>query len=88
METANAFITDLDLYTSLAHVFHTSRSDFVVPKIRPMGTHDIVLRDARHPCVEMQDDVEFIPNDCCLERFVSVVLACFCVEPRLKIHQK
>ena len=23
----------------------------------------MVLRDARHPCLEVQDDMSFIPND-------------------------
>jgi len=28
-----------------------------------VGTGDLVLKDARHPCLEVQDDVSFIPND-------------------------
>jgi DNA mismatch repair protein MSH2 len=36
---------------------------FVRPKMHAMGTGDLVLRAARHPCLEMQDDVNFIPND-------------------------
>lgn len=27
------------------------------------GEGDIVLLGARHPCIEVQDDVTFIPND-------------------------
>lgn len=29
----------------------------------PQGTGNLVLRDARHPCLEVQDDVNFISND-------------------------
>jgi len=27
------------------------------------GSGNLVLRGARHPCLEVQDDVNFIPND-------------------------
>ena len=27
------------------------------------GSGILKLKDARHPCLEMQDDVAFIPND-------------------------
>ena len=32
------------------------------------GSGSLILRDARHPCLEVQDDVSFIPNDIEMEK--------------------
>ncbi|KAG0289078.1 MutS-like protein [Linnemannia gamsii] len=40
----------------------------VRPHMTAMGTGDVVLKEARHPCLEAQDDVAFIPNDVSLLR--------------------
>ena len=37
------------------------------------GTGNLVLKDARHPCLEVQDDISFIPND--VEMIKSVLHA-------------
>ena len=42
----------------------------------PQGVGDIVLKGARHPCLEMQDDVAFIANDVNLIRGELAHLQC------------
>ncbi|KAL4958198.1 muts domain V-domain-containing protein [Aspergillus filifer] len=44
------------------------------PKIHPRGTGNTVLKEARHPCMEMQDDISFITNDVSLIRDESSFL--------------
>ena len=43
---------------------------YVRPKLHPVGTgsNRIKLIQCRHPCVEIQDGVSFIPNDVLLEK--------------------
>ncbi|KAK6200902.1 muts domain V-domain-containing protein [Scheffersomyces amazonensis] len=65
-------ISHLDVLTSFANVAITAPITFIKPKLHPLsGSIDspefknrkIQLRDARHPVVEVQDDVSFIAND-------------------------
>ena len=56
-------ITELDVICSLAQVFATSARPYVRPIITPMGEGNIILKGARHPCLEVQDSVQYIPND-------------------------
>ncbi|KAG2214885.1 hypothetical protein INT45_009578 [Circinella minor] len=61
LELLGGVLAHLDVIVSLAHVSIMAPTPYVRPQVYESG--DIVLRDSRHPCLEMQDDVVFIPND-------------------------
>jgi len=42
-----------------------------------LGTGKISLTNIRHPCLEMQDDVAFIPNDIDMARGLLALRFCF-----------
>eukprot|EP00051_Salpingoeca_urceolata_P003883 m.61333 g.61333 ORF g.61333 m.61333 type:complete len:926 (+) comp13199_c0_seq2:180-2957(+) len=63
MESCNEVVATLDVFLSLAEVAGNASSPYVRPKIAPMGQGDIRIQGCRHPCVEVQDGVTFIPND-------------------------
>ena len=41
---------------------------YVKPSMLEKGSGSLVLQDARHPCLEVQDEVSFIPNDIEMEK--------------------
>jgi DNA mismatch repair protein MSH2 len=65
IERVSSLVADLDVLASLAHVAAYSPHGYCRPELTD-GEEDglgIVLKAARHPCVELQDNVDFIPND-------------------------
>ncbi|KAI1798056.1 DNA mismatch repair protein [Ganoderma leucocontextum] len=63
LEALNNVIAHLDVAVSLAHVAVNAPETYVKPEILERGSGSLVLKEARHPCLEVQDEVSFIPND-------------------------
>ncbi|CAH1436240.1 unnamed protein product [Lactuca virosa] len=61
-------LAELDVLLSFADLAASSPTPYTTPEITPSDTSDIILENSRHPCVEAQDWVTFIPNDCKLVR--------------------
>ncbi|EXJ94599.1 DNA mismatch repair protein msh-2 [Capronia coronata CBS 617.96] len=68
IEQLAAIIAHLDVVVSLAHVSVHAPTAYVRPKIHERGSGDTILKEARHPCMEAQDDINFITNDVELKR--------------------
>lgn len=71
LEQLNNVVAHLDVIISFAHVSVNAPTPYVKPTMHEKGSGDLILKDARHPCLEMQDDVSFIPNDVDIVRGTS-----------------
>lgn len=67
-------LSHLDVIVSFAHVSVHAPTPYTRPTIHPRGEGNTILKEARHPCMEMQDDIQFITNDVSLERGSSEFL--------------
>ncbi|VAH15548.1 unnamed protein product [Triticum turgidum subsp. durum] len=67
-ENFAAIISELDVLQSFADLAISCPVPYVRPDITTSEEGDIILQGSRHPCVEAQDGVNFIPNDCILAR--------------------
>ncbi|KAI7250336.1 DNA mismatch repair protein, partial [Hortaea werneckii] len=74
IEKLAGVLAHLDVLVSFAHVSVHAPTSYVRPKVHPRGTGNTVLTEARHPCMEMQDDISFITNDVSLVRSESEFL--------------
>ncbi|ORX41090.1 muts domain V-domain-containing protein [Kockovaella imperatae] len=63
LELLDDLIASIDVSVSLAHVSANAPVAYVRPRLTEMGTGDLIVRGARHPCLEVQDDIQFISND-------------------------
>ncbi|KAF8156677.1 DNA mismatch repair protein MSH2 [Crassisporium funariophilum] len=63
LEALNNIIAHLDVILSFAHVSVHSNIYYTKPKIVQKGSGNLILREARHPCLEIQEGISFIPND-------------------------
>lgn len=74
LEKLSTVIAHLDVIVSFAHVSCFAPEPYVKPKMHPRKTGSTVLKQARHPCMEAQDEITFIPNDVKLVRGESEFL--------------
>ncbi|KAL4873372.1 hypothetical protein BDV12DRAFT_159871 [Aspergillus spectabilis] len=74
LEQLAGVLAHLDVIVSFAHASVHAPTAYSRPKIHSRGTGNTVLKEARHPCMEMQDDISFITNDVSLLRDESSFL--------------
>lgn len=74
IEKLAGVIAHMDVIVSFAHVSVHAPTAYVRPKLHPRGTGNTILKEARHPCMEMQDDISFITNEVSLVRGESEFL--------------
>lgn len=65
LEQLNIVIAHLDVVVSLAFVSSHAPVPYTRPNVTEGGA--LVLAESRHPCLEAQDEMHFIPNDVRME---------------------
>lgn len=64
LEKLNVVLAHLDVIVSFAQVSENAPMPYTKPIVSEKGTNaDVDLRSARHPCLEVMEDINFIPND-------------------------
>jgi len=74
IEKLAGVLAHLDVIVAFAHVSVHAPTAYTRPKMHPRGEGNTILKEARHPCMEMQDDISFITNDVSLVRGESEFL--------------
>ncbi|GJJ10537.1 hypothetical protein Clacol_004764 [Clathrus columnatus] len=63
LESLNTMIAHLDVIVCFSHVSSNAPIPYIRPTLLEKGEGRLLLTEARHPCLEIQDDMDFIPND-------------------------
>ena len=63
LQYLNDHLSILDVLTSFAVSTINAPIPYIRPQMLEKGTGTIELLQVRHPCMELQDGVNFIPND-------------------------
>jgi len=65
LEKLSLVLSHLDVIVSFAHVSAYAPVPYIRPKMYPLNDPNgkTIVKEARHPCVEVQDGVTFIAND-------------------------
>lgn len=63
VESVSQLVAELDVLLSFATAAAMSPGAYIRPHLLAQGEGTIELLGARHPCVELMDDMQFIPND-------------------------
>ncbi|KAI8070861.1 putative DNA mismatch repair protein MSH2 [Gongronella butleri] len=75
MEDLGALLAKLDVIVAFAHASVMAPVPYVRPTLTPLGEKGaVILKEARHPCIELQPDRQFIPNDVTMVRDESEFL--------------
>jgi DNA mismatch repair protein MSH2 len=74
IEQLAGVLAHMDVIVSFAHCSVHAPTSYVRPKMHARGEGNTILTEARHPCMEMQDDIQFITNDVNLTRGSSEFL--------------
>jgi DNA mismatch repair protein MSH2 len=74
LERLANMLAHLDVIVSLAHAAVNAPIGYVRPLVHERGEGKTVLTESRHPCMELQDSVNFISNDVTLTRDKSSFL--------------
>ncbi|KAK9908301.1 hypothetical protein WJX75_005715 [Coccomyxa subellipsoidea] len=67
-EGVAGMVAEMDLLAGFAELAMCAPLPYVRPTMLPADASELKLTACRHPCVEAQDGVEFIANDCHMER--------------------
>lgn len=64
LEKLNIIIAILDVLVCYAHVSVNAPIPYIQPEIYEIGLQGLLdIKEVRHPCLEVQEDLNFIPND-------------------------